>query len=110
MDPCLEEYSKLIVEWAKSEPLIIKVWIYGSRTNDSYQQDSDLDIAIEITQLPHDSNVLSTWINEADRFRERLEKIFLTFSNIKLHLELLNDECVIVSGGVRKSGFLIYQK
>lgn len=103
-------YCKIIAEWAKSEPLIIKVYIYGSRAKEDYKEDSDLDVAIEIMKLRHDSNVLSTWINEADRLKERLLKKFLKFSNVRLQLELLNDESITVLSGVRESGVLIYQK
>lgn len=110
MDPCFKTYSKIIAEWAKSEPLIIKAYIYGSRAKEYYKESSDLDVAIEITQLPHDSNMLSTWINEANMLRERLSTKFSKFPHIKLHLELLNDECITVFAGVRETGILIYQK
>jgi len=110
MDPFLETYSKIIADWAKSEPLIIKAYIYGSRITGEYNEDSDLDVAIEIKQLPQDSDVLSTWINEANGLRSRLSIKLLELTFINLHLTHLHEENEPVWLGVKESGVLIYQK
>jgi predicted nucleotidyltransferase len=102
----IELIKRKVAEWAKSETLINKVYIFGSRARDNYREYSDLDIAIEINKLPYDENVLSTWVNEKKGLERRL---FQLLPSLKLQLELLDaEQTPTVLSGIQKSSILVY--
>jgi predicted nucleotidyltransferase len=98
--------KRKLSEWARSEPLINKVYIFGSRAREDYREDSDLDMAIEINKLSYDEEVLATWINEKDRLERRLLTLF---PSLKLQIELLdNEQTPTVLSGIKRSVILVY--
>jgi predicted nucleotidyltransferase len=98
--------KKKIREWARKEPLVKKVYIFGSRAREDYNEDSDLDIAIEINKLPYDTDVKTTWIQEKKRL---VEGISILLPSLKLQLELLdNKQTPTILLGVRQSSILVY--
>ena len=63
----IEQLRALVAQWAASQPIVTRAHLYGSRVRGSHREDSDLDVAIEITPLPGDSSAFATWIAEASR-------------------------------------------
>lgn len=58
-----------VANWASSEPLIRKAYLFGSRVRGAHKPDSDLDVAVEIFTLQGDSNPFTTWTSEAQRLK-----------------------------------------
>jgi len=50
----IKELIKIVAQWAHDEPLVTKVYIFGSRARDDYREDSDLDVAVEIKTMAGD--------------------------------------------------------
>jgi uncharacterized protein len=99
--------KEIIVEWAENEPLVKKVYIFGSRARHDYREDSDLDVAVEINKLPGDSNILATWMFESDKLKESLEPVL----PYKLQLENYDgDNTPKVEAGINQSSILIYNE
>lgn len=70
------EKTKIILhEWARDKPFIRKLYICGSRARDDYREDSDIDIVLEIDQLPCDTDIETTWISEASKLRAELKPL-----------------------------------
>ena len=103
----LEQIKIIVAEWAESESLVTKAYIYGSRAKGNYREDSDLDVAVEIEKQHGDTNVLTTWICEGGGLEKRLSAI-LPF---KVQLENIEGaETPIVSSGVKSSSILVYER
>jgi len=64
----------VISDWAKSEPLIMKAYIFGSRHKGNAREDSDIDVAVEI-DVDGDESALSLWMDESERLSENLQRV-----------------------------------
>jgi len=88
----LKKAKEIIINWAKNDPFIAKVYLFGSRISGISKDgkpvrlDSDLDIAIEFTPMPGDSDFLTTWVCERDKWHRELLTL-LGFAK-KEHLDL----------------------
>jgi predicted nucleotidyltransferase len=78
----IEALSAMVASWAKSEPIVEKAYLFGSRVRGDARCDSDLDVAIELTPQRGDSAPLATWIAEAARLRASIS------SHIPLTVEI----------------------
>jgi hypothetical protein len=72
----------------------------------NYRDDSDLDLAFEIDKAANDSNAFATWIFEKQRWEKDLAKII----NLKLHLELLDNDTPTVQAGVKSGSVVLYAR
>lgn len=63
----------LVTQWAASQPLVCKAWIFGSRVRGVERSDSDVDVAIELCTLPGDSSPLVTFMFEKDELKRSLQ-------------------------------------
>lgn len=68
----LKPEVEALKKWASSNPLIQKVYIYGSHALGNENGCSDLDVAIEIKARKGDNTIETTWICEARRWREEI--------------------------------------
>ena len=103
----IAEIQKLIGEWANSEPLVKRVYIFGSRARTDFHKNSDLDVAVEIRKGDRDENVLTTWIHEGKGMEIRLAKVV----PFKLQLELFDGmNTSTVLNGIKQSSILVYEK
>jgi uncharacterized protein len=103
-----EETKQKIIDWAKAEPNIVKVYVFGSRARNDYRPDSDLDIAVEIVKDAGDENELGTWIWIAEKLKKRLEKAVPEY---QIDLQWSHEEySKVVYGGVQKSSYLLYER
>ncbi|MDF3036336.1 MAG: polymerase beta domain protein region [Paucimonas sp.] len=71
----IEEISQAVADWAAGDPLVTKVYLFGSRLKGNATANSDLDIAIELRPEPGDENVLATWIGESERLRMSIKSL-----------------------------------
>jgi len=93
--------------WASSNSSIKKVYLYGSHVLGTANNNSDLDIAIEIEKRQSDSNKLATWISLKDKWVRELQSQL----KIKLHLEWYEaSETPTVQSGISRGHVIIYKK
>jgi predicted nucleotidyltransferase len=71
----IEDMAAAVAKWASTQPLVRKVYLFGSRARGTHRSDSDLDIAVEIFPLTGDSSPLATWIGESDRLEASIAGI-----------------------------------
>jgi predicted nucleotidyltransferase len=67
--PELEAVVAAIRAWAKCEPLVNAVFLFGSRLRRTSRLDSDLDIAVSIADA---EEMLQAWIDNKQRWQEAL--------------------------------------
>ena len=98
-------------------PFINKVYLFGSRvtgvTKDGkpVRPDSDLDVAVEFTIFPGDSDFLTTWTFESRKWHSELLSL-LGFSK-KEHLDLQRHhptETSHVADYIKQGSIVIYSK
>lgn len=71
----IDDLAAAVAKWARTQPLIRKAYLFGSRVRGTHRPDSDLDVAVEIFSLPGDSCPLATWIGESHRLEESISGI-----------------------------------
>ena len=93
--------------WAQNVPSINKAWVFGSRVKDTCNEESDLDIAVELK--PDDGKVLADWIMFAKKWREGAQDAVGTYPTIDLQrVSQRNDG--IVHLAIAEHGILFYEK
>lgn len=76
--------KSIIQSWAKSERLITKVYLFGSRVKKTHRVNSDIDVAIELEKENGDADIFTTALGETDNLEKSLQKLIPT---IKVQLE-----------------------
>lgn len=107
----LDEISPLIAEWARMNPRIKRVFVFGSRARSENRPDSDLDVAVELDRSSlkgdDESGGILTWMDEEAEWKEELQRL-VPFT---VHLEQLAGESTpAVQKGITQSGRLMYEK
>ena len=102
----IESIKRIIEGWASGEPLVKKVYIFGSRTTNEYSEGSDIDVAVEIHRLPGEESMTAAWMDVAEGYRERLSKLF----PYPLHLHSLDGDSPIILEGAYRNGSLVYEE
>ena len=73
------ELHSVLSEWAAKNPLVARLWVFGSRARGDHRDDSDLDIAIELDLTAADgvdeSGGFATWSFETDGWEEELANL-----------------------------------
>ncbi len=105
----------LVVEnlrvWAAGNPLVLRVWLFGSRTRDDYKSDSDLDVAVELDPSQYggsdESGGIATWMFETGAWKDELQSL----SPYKIQLEqYIEGQTPTIAGALARSSKLIYEK
>jgi predicted nucleotidyltransferase len=95
----------VIQEWAAKNPLVVKMWLFGSFARDEQHADSDLDIAVEHLVAPSDDTLETTALASVPDWCDELQP------NLRLPLQLESThEAVIVEDGLKCSSRLIYER
>ena len=76
--------------WAQGEPNVKRAWIFGSRARGDQRDDSDLDVAVEISQEARGPRTMrGYWISEGDAMQDRLRQHFAkSFPDLEVNLDL----------------------
>lgn len=102
-----ERIIEVIAEWAESEPLIRKAYLYGSHARGTPGASSDVDVAIQLNPHPGDKIERAGWVFEEPALTSSLQ-LLLPHT---LHLEWYDpQETEIVHKGISESGILIYDQ
>lgn len=94
--------------WAEATPRIRRLWIFGSRTTDSYEPDSDIDIAAEIEPVGDSEETLALWMVNSETWHAQLQQR-VTF---EVDLEWFDPDGSTskVHGALRETGVLVYDR
>jgi uncharacterized protein len=92
-----------IVAWASQKPLVMRVFIFGSRARGDHRPDSDLDVAVELDprefQGVDDSGGVATWMFESEGWKEELQALVPH----KVQLELsLGEQTPTIARGLQR--------
>lgn len=98
------EWLEIIRSWARAEPHVLRVWVFGSRAKGTHRSDSDLDIAYTIAEEP-DSIDFGTAICLGRGWREALQSQL----PVTLQLEYAEPDQEVVWPAVQDHGVLIYE-
>lgn len=111
-----EEWVEVICRWAKSEPLITTVYLFGSRVKARHGADSDLDVAVvlagqdddEFLIVPgeDDNELLGNWITKKAEWVTALQREL----PVKLDLQLASHDDVIVMPAIKDHGIVIFDR
>jgi predicted nucleotidyltransferase len=93
-----------IVEWAKSVPLISRVWLYGSRVRGNARSDSDLDVGVELCAEADEFS----WFDNGAIWKAQLAKVARNCP--KVHLELIEVGVSTVWPAIEDHGVLVYEQ
>ena len=103
----ISEIKRIIQKWAEKYSLIRRIYIFGSRARDDFNEKSDLDIAIEFFNCPRDESLWVTGFFETPKLRNKLQKLL---SNYKVQLEHFHPiRTPHIKMGVERSSILIYE-
>lgn len=102
----IEIIKRIINDWASGERLVKKVYIFGSRATNEYEEDGDIDVAVEIHRLPGEDNISAAWMEVVEGYREQLSKLFPS----PLHLHFLDGDSPINLDGAHRHGTLVYEE
>lgn len=69
----IDQIGKIVAGWAAIQPVIKKIWLFGSRVRGTGREKSDIDIAIEIEKFEGDSDTWTTFVFERDELKESLQ-------------------------------------
>lgn len=105
--PIVEEFRS----WAAGKPLVLRVWLFGSRTRDDYRPDSDLDVAVELDpnmyQGSDESGGVATWMFETQCWKEELESRCPYVIQLE---QFVVDQTPTIAMALARSSQLIYEK
>lgn len=107
----LPQIQSVVSTWARSKPLIKRVYLFGSRVRGDHKPTSDIDIAVELDPSAFtgadESGGLATWMFEAKAWRDELKVLV----PLEVQLERYNPEQTpTVNKGIDRSSELIYEK
>lgn len=71
----IEGMAAVVAKWSSKQPLIRKVYLFGSRVRGTHKTSSDLDVAVEIFTMQGDSCPFTTWTCEVQRFKASIAGI-----------------------------------
>ena len=108
----LSEAKQIVASWSETKPEIGRVWFYGSRVRGEDNEDSDLDIAIEIDMESVKNNDfsefgLATFIHNRRRWSEELSSTIPILLDLKQYRPVDDNK---VKEGVERSSILVYEK
>jgi predicted nucleotidyltransferase len=112
--PTLSDIQSRVRAWAQMEPLIRRVYLFGSRARSEERPDSDIDLAVlyhldqRLLRECGGNRDVAHW--EMGGHRTAWRKSFTGAFAVPVHLELYSLGDLYVSGGLRRSRVLIYRR
>jgi len=107
-----DQTVRVVAEWAKQEPLVLEVYLFGSRVRgkskdgDPVRPNSDLDIAIRMDLPPEFSDQFYPWYDLKRRATAMLCPLF----SWPLRFELLNGCSPLLERYVAECSRLIFSR
>jgi predicted nucleotidyltransferase len=102
----ISQVFQRIANWAASKPFVAAVYIFGSRAQDTERDNSDLDIAVELT-VADATEALAIYMNEKEMWCQELQEL----SRWPVDLDLYHKEAAPnVFGYVSSGGMQIWIK
>jgi predicted nucleotidyltransferase len=103
----LASIKTIVAQWAADQPLVLRVWLFGSRVRGTSRVDSDIDVAVEIRCQPGDSSPFTTFVFESAALRASLKARL----SIEVDLEWYGGqvETPTIHAGLQRSSVLIYE-
>ena len=95
-----------IAKWAVFQPVVRKVYLFGSRVRGTHRPDSALDVAVEIVTMPCDEDPLTTWTCEAGRLKASIAGIVPIFIDLNWYGGAEVTPCV--HAGIEASSIVVY--
>jgi predicted nucleotidyltransferase len=97
-----------IARWAADNPEVRRVWVFGSRANDTYHTDSDIDIAVELEPVGDSEETLTRWIARSDLWESQLQSQVAP----KVDLDWFDPDgnTPTVAAGLNEAKVLIYER
>ena len=85
-----KEWTNLLVTWASQNPLVRRIWLFGSRVRGTARPESDLDIAVEIIPEPANADeavwARLTWTRHSDEWERQIGSLL----PVEIQLECAN--------------------
>lgn len=103
MNPLPEEWAAAIWQLGDNEPLIIHIWIFGSRAKQTHHADSDLDLAFMVAGKTV-AESFANWAFEAESWETTLSEVI----PVQLDLQCAFPDDEIVMPAVIEHGIRIY--
>lgn len=72
----LEDLQDRVASWARTETLVRKAWLFGSRVRRDHRADSDLDVAVAVFIRTGDADEFTTALCEQAQLERRLQERF----------------------------------
>ncbi|HHA2633797.1 nucleotidyltransferase domain-containing protein [Stenotrophomonas maltophilia] len=107
----LEVIEAVLLKWARQEPIIAKIHLFGSRLRGDHRLDSDIDIAVELDLSAAPGVDFSDGFATFSRYSEHWEAELAQRLPIPVDLEFYHgpEETPILHAGLERSGKLIYE-
>jgi predicted nucleotidyltransferase len=103
----INEICNIVTAWAETQPLVLKLWLFGSRVRGTERPDSDIDIAVEIKTRMGDSSAWTTFMFEADCLKASIQALL----PMTVQLEWYGGptETPTIHAGLQASSMLVYE-
>lgn len=103
----INEIRTIVTAWAETQPLVLKVWLFGSRVRRTERPDSDIDIAVEIKPMPGDSSACATFSFEGEDLKASIQALL----PMAVQLEWYGgpSETPTIHAGLQESSMLVYE-
>ena len=96
-----------LMRWARSTPIVEKVWIFGSRVSGRKDNPDDLDVAVQHGALPGDTSAFTTAIGEMAKWRAQVQET----CRLKIDLQsYIPGESPVIEAALNEASILIYKK
>lgn len=102
----IEAMAAAVGEWARSQPLVRRAYIFGSRVKGTNRPDSDLDVAIELLPLSGEEDSGLTWHREAQRLKDSIAQIIPVVIDLNWYGGA--DETPCVHAGLQAGSRVVY--
>jgi hypothetical protein len=107
----LRPLADAIASWALQKPIVLRVWIFGSRVRGNCHDQSDLDIAVELDRTAFkgsdSSHGMATWFLQTESWPREIQSL----SPYRVDLQqFIPGRTATIEAAIAESSMLIYEK
>lgn len=96
-----------IREWARSQPYVVRVWLYGSRIKGTHDEGSDLDVAVEHEAEPGDDSAYASGISQRKKWQKEIQQATELCMDVQCYVPGKSE---VVASGLSESGIIVYER